>query len=140
MRLHTARFTLQPLIENCIVHGLEPSGGRLTIRVEAATDDAGRFALRIRDTGPGIPPDRLAELNAKLAAAADGDDAAPGHIGLMNVHRRIRYTFGEPYGLSIASGADGGATVVIRLPDPDGSAEASEEEAGGCGHASDLAG
>ena len=41
------------------------------------------------------------------------------HVGMWNVHKRLQYSFGEAYGLSIESEPDIGTTVTIRLPGPD---------------------
>ena len=40
-------------------------------------------------------------------------------MGMWNVHKRLQYSFGEAYGLSIESEPDIGTTVTIRLPGPD---------------------
>ena len=40
-------------------------------------------------------------------------------VGMWNVHKRLQYSFGEAYGLSIESEPDIGTTVTIRLPGPD---------------------
>lgn len=112
---HTAVFTLQPLIENCIVHGLETRSGNMLITITAQREDDRHFVLLIRDSGPGIPAHRLDAINRELQSV-DADDQAAGHIGIMNVHRRIRYTFGDPCGLYIECEPEGGTTVGVRLP------------------------
>ncbi len=123
LRQRTARFTLQPLIENCIVHGLEPHSGRMAVKISAERENDTHWVLLIQDSGPGIPPERLAMLVRKLQQGEDEVEAGVvdegggvGHIGIMNVHRRIRYTFGEPCGLFLESVPGGGTAVGIRLP------------------------
>ncbi|CAM4125728.1 sensor histidine kinase [Paenibacillus alkaliterrae] len=111
-----AKFTLQPLIENCIVHGLEPRSGTTQIVVSAEKSPGnGTFTLLVTDTGPGIHPIKLGELIQKLDQR-DGIELTGKHIGLMNVHRRIRYIHGEEYGLFVESQPGEGTTVGIRLP------------------------
>jgi two-component system sensor histidine kinase YesM len=112
-----AKFTLQPLIENSIVHGLEPRAGVTTIMVSAEkSDQPNTFILRVSDTGPGIPPNKLAQLVHGLDNQDEMELTTGQHIGIMNVHRRIRFIFGETYGLFIESQPEAGTTVGIRLP------------------------
>ena len=111
-----AKFTLQPLIENSIVHGLETRAGVTTIVITAEKSDRpNMFILRISDTGPGIPASKMAELLYGLEHQ-DELELTSRHIGIMNVHRRVRFIFGEDYGLFIESQSNVGTTVGIRLP------------------------
>lgn len=110
------RFTLQPLVENAIFHGLEPKGGHGSVLLDISTDpDTGDVLLRITDDGVGMPPELVAHL---LDEPAEGAEMAEKfrHVGLWNVNRRIRYSFGEGYGLTIESEEDVGTEVTIRLP------------------------
>ena len=109
------RFTLQPLVENAIFHGLEPKGGHGSVLLDISTDpDTGDVLLRITDDGVGMPPEQVAHL---LDEPAEGAEKAEKfrHVGLWNVNRRIRYSFGEGYGLTIESEEDVGTEVTIRL-------------------------
>ena len=110
------RFTLQPLVENAIFHGLEPKGGHGSVLLDISTDpDTGDVLLRITDDGVGMPPEQVAHL---LDAPTGEKEKAEKfrHVGLWNVNRRIRYSFGEGYGLTIESEEDVGTEVTIRLP------------------------
>ena len=110
------RFTLQPLVENAIFHGLEPKGGHGSVLLDISTDPAtGDVLLRLTDDGIGMPPEQVAHL---LDEPAEGAEKAEKfrHVGLWNVNRRIQYSFGEAYGLTIESEEDVGTEVTIRLP------------------------
>jgi two-component system, LytTR family, sensor kinase len=97
-------LSVQPLVENAIRHGLEMGiGGRVQIM---ASDYDREVELRVSDDGAGMPRERA---EAALAGATDG-------IGLANVDRRLRSTFGEQYGLEIDSEPGRGTTVVMTLP------------------------
>ena len=110
------KLVLQPLVENAIFHGLEPKGGHGSVLLDISTDpDTGDVLLRITDDGVGMPPEQVAHL---LDEPAEGAEKAEKfrHVGLWNVNRRIRYSFGEGYGLTIESEEDVGTEVTIRLP------------------------
>ena len=111
------RFTLQPLVENAIFHGIEPKGsaGEVTLRVERDTTN-GDVLIRLTDDGIGM----TAEQAAKALQEPGPEEAAAKyrHVGMWNVHKRLQYSFGEAYGLSIESEPGVGTTVMVRLPGP----------------------
>lgn len=77
---------IQPLVENAIVHGIQPCKGKgvVTISVEECGN---RVRIAVRDTGNGISPEMIARVEA---------DEMPGNkIGLLNVHQRVKLLFGE---------------------------------------------
>jgi two-component system LytT family sensor kinase len=99
---------LQPLVENCIRHGLEGSagGGHITIIAENVGADA---VISIDDDGPGMDPDWLRAL------LAGTQDASAG-VGLRNVDRRLRQVFGDDYGLVVRTAPGAGTRVRLRVP------------------------
>ena len=111
------RFTLQPLVENAIFPGIEPKGsaGEVTLRVERDTAN-GDVLIRLTDDGIGM----TAEQAAKALQEPGPEEAAAKyrHVGMWNVHKRLQYSFGEAYGLSIESEPGVGTTVMVRLPGP----------------------
>jgi hypothetical protein len=94
---------LQPLVENCIKHGLEPNiaGGRVSV---SAARDGADLVLRVRDTGAG-----LSDL------PSDGT-----RFGLVQVRERLATMYGARASLVLqnASDAEGGTLATIRLPLP----------------------
>ncbi|MEH7387329.1 sensor histidine kinase [Bacillus sp. JJ1521] len=109
-----AKFTLQPILENCIVHGLEPQNGptKITIRTEILDSDV--FVIMISDTGPGIDEEQLEKIRKLLDSNLSHDTV--NHIGIMNVHKRIKHLFGDEFGIIINSCPTSGTTVGIKLP------------------------
>lgn len=95
---------LQPLVENCIRHGLEPAvaGGRIDV---SAAREGDALVLRVRDTGAGL-------------ARASGTMAEGTKFGLVQVRNRLAALYGERASLSLADAADpeGGTIATIRLP------------------------
>ena len=110
------RFTLQPLVENAIFHGIEPKGsaGEVSLRVERDTAN-GDVLIRLTDDGVGMTPEQAAK--ALQEPGPEEASAKYRHVGMWNVHKRLQYSFGEAYGLSIDSEPGLGTTVTIRLPD-----------------------
>ena len=104
---------LQPLVENCVKHGLEAAiaGGRIEI---SAAREGDELLLRVRDTGVG-----LAGLSANGAAPdeAVGEHAAV-RFGLAQVRERLITLYGTRASLSLAAApdAEGGTLAVVRLP------------------------
>jgi len=114
-RQYIAKFSLQPLVENCIVHGLEPSDKRTEIRITAVKEKSGVFSVNITDTGVGIEPLTLARLRRQLGENKDITGGGE-HLGVLNVHQRNRYLFGGEFGLRIRSEAGRGTEVQLLLP------------------------
>ena len=94
---------LQPLVENCIKHGLsrKVGGGTITVRVERLADAA---AVEIVDDGLGMSEDRLE------TAFNDG-------IGLSNVSERLRVIYGARSTLRLSSVIGRGTTARFEIPD-----------------------
>jgi sensor histidine kinase YesM len=103
---------LQPIVENAVIHGIDtqPEGGTVQITIEQVEND---LVLRVEDNGPGIPADRLAEIQNP---ATDNSAAELSAIGLHNVDGRLRALYGEDYCLSIESEVGRGTDVEIRIP------------------------
>jgi len=106
------KFTLQPLVENAVVHGLAGRRHRGRLRLEARTTGGFR-ELTVRDDGAGQTELRWDEVRRGL----DQPTGEPsGSIGLSNVHERLRKTFGRSAGLVIGGSAGGWTTVTARWP------------------------
>ncbi len=111
------QFTLQPLAENAIFHGIEPKGcaGQLTVTI--CRDEAqGDVLVRLADDGVGMSPETAA--NALREPSEEEAQAQFRHVGLWNVHRRLQYSFGPCFGLTVESTLGVGTTVTVRLPGP----------------------
>lgn len=110
------RFTLQPLAENAIFHGLEPKGGYGSVLLEIRiSPDNGDVLVTMTDDGVGMPPEQVAHLLDEPSSQNAARDKIR-HVGLWNVHRRLQYSFGRNYGLTVESEPDVGTAVTIRLP------------------------
>ncbi|WP_168929093.1 cache domain-containing sensor histidine kinase [Paenibacillus dokdonensis] len=112
LHMKTPKLLLQPIVENAVIHGF--SGSRKgKVRISAHRIPAG-LEIVIEDTGQGITAERLMELRNLLY---QNEASGMEHIGFKNVHDRIRYKFGDTYGLTIESEEQKGTTVIIQLPE-----------------------
>lgn len=103
------KMILQPLVENAISHGLEDGkNGLLELR---GREIPGGVEIRIYDNGKGIEADRLDLLLRKMNESGQIADENDFHLGLANVHNRLRYRYGKNSGLFIDS-VEGEYTVV----------------------------
>jgi sensor histidine kinase YesM len=112
-------LTLQPLVENALIHGIgnREEGGTVTLDVRRVSD---RIIVSISDDGEGIQPERLALLNEGAAASAPGAGSAPGGhttgIGIQNVRRRLDLFYRSDADLIVTSTPGLGTTITINLP------------------------
>jgi two-component system, LytTR family, sensor kinase len=97
-------LSLQPLVENAVRHGVE-AGGRVSIEIVGSDRDSDAEVV-VRDDGQGMTPEAA-------RAALDGQ---AGGIGLSNVDRRLRSSFGPEYGLAIDSRPGQGCEVRLTVP------------------------
>ncbi|CAI6083010.1 hypothetical protein COHCIP112018_03841 [Cohnella sp. JJ-181] len=108
------KFSLQPLVENCFIHGLEGKmdAWSLVIRAEMVMDEV---QIDIEDNGFGIGEARLSEIRRQLGREADEENEGEG-IGMSNVNARIKMLLGEEYGLFVTSAEHEGTKVRLLLP------------------------
>lgn len=113
-------LTLQPIVENAVIHGCEATRGESFITLYSSTDSSGLY-YHVTDNGIGISEDILLDLQNKLSECQKPEqttDITSGSIGLINVNRRIMLKYGESYGIKIKSEAGCGTHVTLHLPLP----------------------
>ncbi|MDQ0112149.1 two-component system sensor histidine kinase YesM [Paenibacillus harenae] len=116
--LYSPKFILQPVVENAIKHGLEKRR-KLEIQISIGQEFGARsgqveMVFRIRDNGPGISTERLAELEKLLQNESFQHKSS--QFGLSNVNARIKMMHGSEYGLQLHSIEGLGTEVSIRIP------------------------
>lgn len=106
------RLLLQPIVENAIIHGLEPKKGGGSIAIIGRAAD-GIFRFAVEDDGVGLTDEALERLNASLEETEPpGDDC-----GLWNVHQRLAHRYGSAAGLLLTRSESGGVRVTLSWPD-----------------------
>ena len=91
-------FLVQPLVENAVLHGIEPSpsGGRVFVRAERKD---GTLRIAVTDDGCGM-----------------GREAASEGVGIANIRERLQASFGTAGTLAFFETPGGGVTAVLRIP------------------------
>lgn len=109
-RCLVVKLTLQPLVENALIHGIQQrrGTGRIRIRAEALQDI---LSISVFDDGVGADPEQLNQL-------LTGQQPGSQSYGIRNVHNRIQQFFGESYGIRYYPNTEDGCGLlaVIRLP------------------------
>ena len=105
------RMTLQPIVENSIKYGFGEDRDCLEIRISTRIQNE-VLSVIISDDGVGIRTELLEKLKANLDQGQNQTD----HIGIYNVHKRIRLVYGSRYGVGIDSKIEEGTVVTLRVP------------------------
>lgn len=117
MNCSIPKFTLQPIVENAVYHGLEQirRKGELLISVKQDNRD---IIITVKDNGKGMDETTLLQLIAKLEEDVNRFlmNEHQSSLGVLNVHYRIKESYGEAYGLRIISRENEGTTVILRIP------------------------
>ncbi len=102
------KMTLQPLVENASIHGIEPlkEAGWIHIHIERR---ATGLAYTIKDNGVGIPQEKLTHMLAGL----DKDDAVSDNVGMRNVYLRFKGFYGDKADFQIKSEPGQGTEITI---------------------------
>lgn len=102
------KLLVQPLVENCFVHGLKNKvdNGIILIRFYRMKE---YLYIEVEDNGAGIDPDIL-ELE-------DRETQVPKKFSaLRNINERIHLYYGEQYGMQIEGKEGRGSCIVLKLP------------------------
>lgn len=114
LEVRLIKLMLQPIVENCVIHGLEPTTRKCLIRISAR--QAGSvMTIRVSDSGKGITAEKLADIRRAIADSNSNFFNETNSIGLANISRRIKLFYGDAYGLTISSD-DRGTVVEVTFP------------------------
>lgn len=110
--LKVAKLILQPLVENCIYHGIREKKEPSTIAIRIR-DRQSYLHIVIMDDGLGIPLNRLQEIRKEIQSEARESGE---HIGLYNTNKRLQLIYDRPHLLCIYSRPGRGTCISIKLP------------------------
>lgn len=103
------KMSMQPLIENAILHGIVPNGTYGEVRVSARETETELY-ISVEDNGIGIDKEEFIKV-----VTAKNKNAMSG-VGIVNVDERMRMTYGEEYGLIYEGEKGKFARVTIHIP------------------------
>ncbi|MEC0241198.1 sensor histidine kinase [Paenibacillus dokdonensis] len=98
------RFTLQPLVENAYIHGLQQKQGEISI---SAWKQSGFLYIQIKDSGIGLTEEKMLEIQSGSPVSG---------IGLKNVKERLQIIYGDVFAMEMCSSVGSGLTITLRIP------------------------
>ena len=112
------KFTLQPLVENYFAHGVDHRRTDNVISIKALKKE-GYVEILVTDNGRGMPAEKLAEIQDKLAQRTFEHivdySGKRQSIGIVNVHERFVLYFGDRYDISVESVEKEGVRYQITI-------------------------
>lgn len=109
------KLLLQPLVENAIYHGIEPTGRVGTVVIKGCITD-GTLKLQVIDDGLGMDEETLEQVRSLLENTEVTSSPTGDRIALRNVHVRLKLKYGEEYGIQVDSLEGTSTCVTILLP------------------------
>lgn len=106
------KFTLQPILENSIQHGLKGNGIHMHIHISITYDDD-MIEIIISDDGMGMSPEKLNEIQESIESKQIHYEK---HFGISNINSRICSSLQGHGTLKVESNKDSGTTIHIRIP------------------------
>jgi sensor histidine kinase YesM len=105
-------LTLQPIVENAVIHAVEPEedGGAIWFSIRDGDD---RVTIEIEDDGPGMTELKIKQILEEHVVETEGHSTG---IGFSNVVRRLRLFYGREDVIEIESGSGRGTKVVLKIP------------------------
>lgn len=105
------KLSLQPLVENAILHGIDPDEKENTIAIDINKDNAFLY-ISVKNSGYGISPSHIAAIKERITK----DIQEPSKIGLSNIYQRLKLHFGSKADLKIDSEMDVYTKVTMKVP------------------------
>ena len=106
----TMKLILQPVVENCIYHGLKNNIVKGNIIISVFIEDES-LILRVSDNGLGMRQETIDELYRSFE-----DGAVSNNVGLKNIYQRVMIYYGGNAGMTVESVLDEGTTITIKEP------------------------
>lgn len=115
MNQRVPKMSLQPIIENAIIHGVEEIAEDTTIYIKGLIVD-NDCIIEITDNGRGMNDEELDRLKKKISGEIATGGGSGNGIGLKNVQDRLKASFGEGYGIDVATMEGCYTKVSVRIP------------------------
>lgn len=109
------KMSLQPVVENAIYHGIEQMAEDTNIYIKGIVMGSDCM-IEITDAGRGMSEEEVGELYRKINGELEASGGTGNGIGLKNVQDRMKISFGEKYGIEIASKLGCYTKVMLFFP------------------------
>ena len=106
------KFTFQPVLENVFSHAFNQRRTDQWIKIKV-TDLSDDIKIEISNNGYPIASEKTKQL---LSSLEDTDEIPRKHIGLKNIHIRIKLLFGEDYGIKDITSNEEETRITILMP------------------------
>lgn len=100
------RLSVEPIVENAMIHGLEPKSSKGSILVSISQKDHKELHIVVKDDGVGF------DMESMLS----GEEKKSPRTGVMNIQRLIHNLYGDEFGVEMTSKVGVGTEVRLRLP------------------------
>ena len=115
------RFSIQPLIENALFHGILPKGhGQITVVLSKMETF---ILINIYDNGVGMSKEKISSLNNLLENDQYQEYSSDSfevrklkNIGIENINHRIKINFSNKFGINLSTNPSGGIHVQMKIP------------------------
>lgn len=104
-------MTLQPLVENAVIHGLKNMKINGKVKIIGRRFNEDHLTIEVFDNGVGIDEEKL-----KTIFSVENSYENMTGLGIQNVDSRIKHYFGDEYGIELKSTKEFGTSVMIKVP------------------------
>jgi len=112
LNLYIPKLAIQFLVENAVMHGIEPKFGNGFVEVHIYARNE-RLIIDVKDDGIGFSD---FDGNVRLPINETAEKKGHNQVGLNNTHKMIQYFYGTQYGISIDTRKNVGTTITIQIP------------------------
>lgn len=107
------KFTLQPLVENAIYHGIKlmEKPGFISVKIDISED---RYVIKVINSCENVDTKKINQVNYLLESRFEEENGGDGY-GLYNVNQRLKLNFGKEYGVRLVTG-ENQVTAIVTHP------------------------
>ncbi len=107
------KFTLQPLVENAIYHGIKlmEKPGFISVKIDISED---KYVIKVINSCENVDTEKINQVNYLLESRFEEENGGDGY-GLYNVNQRLKLNFGKEYGVKLVNG-ENQVTAIVTHP------------------------